>query len=193
MDNEIISVRELSRRIGTSDKAILKAINLGKIIKCLVKDDKGVNKIDYKKAVVELKEIGFGRSYAKKNEKQVQKELKRTEPTILTGIDEETGQTIAIGGLTKESTFADANRIKTIYQAQLIALEIKEKEKVLVNREDVYRDLYEFGIEVKKKMIGIADRFTDQLIALANDRRSFNSLLSKAIEDELDILSKYES
>ena len=193
MDNEIISVRELSRRIGTSDKAILKAINLGKIIKCLVKDDKGVNKIDYKKAVVELKEIGFGRSYAKKNEKQVQKELKRTEPTILTGIDEETGQTIAIGGLTKESTFADANRIKTIYQAQLIALDIKEKEKVLVNREEVYRDLYEFGIEVKKKMIGIADRFTDQLIALANDRQSFNSLLSKAIEDELDILSKYES
>ena len=67
-NSNIISVRELAQRIGSSDKAILKAINVGRIVNCVVKNDKGINKIDYEKALFELKEINFNSLSSKKTD-----------------------------------------------------------------------------------------------------------------------------
>ena len=97
-----------------------------------------------------------------------------------------------VGGLTKESTYADAMRLEKIFKAQIACLDSEEKNKVLVNRDEVYSTLFDFGNQVKSKMLNIADRITDDLIALSNDRDAFYSLLSKSIEYELQILSEIE-
>ena len=200
MDNEIISVRELSRRIGTSDKAILKAINIGRIVNCVVKNDKGTNKIDYEKALIELKEINFNSLSSKKTEikekkhsNNHEKQPKQDNSKILTKKNEETGEEEYVGGLGPETTLITATRAEKIYKAQLLCLEVDKQKGILVDKKEVYADLYEFGLEVKKKLLAIPDRITDQLIALSNDRMKFNSLLSLTIETELEILSRHEN
>lgn len=184
---EKISLREFARRLNVDVKIIQRAIANNKINEGHIIED-GKKKIIYEIALKECEAFGIGDRKKAKVVEQVEKVRKEythkeRQPLVISD---------GIGGLTKTSTYADALRLEKIYKAQIACLDSEEKNRVLVNRDEVYATLFDFGNQVKSKMLNIADRITDDLIALSNDRDAFYSLLSKSIEDELQILSEIE-
>lgn len=187
---EYISYREFARRLKVDLKTIQRAVSSNKIKDGAIIED-GKKKIIYETALHECNLLGIGAKNrviieglsSKQNDAKENKvDGNQKDHKIINGI----------GGLNKDSTYADALRMEKIFKAQLACLDSEEKNKVLVNRDEVYSTLFDFGNQIKSKMLNIADRITDDLIALSNDRDDFYSLLSKSIEDELQILSEIE-
>ena len=54
----------------------------------------------------------------------------------------------------------------------------------------MYASLYDYGVKIKTRLLAIPDRITDELISVADNRNEFYKLLSTAITDALEILSK---
>ena len=179
MKQEIISLREFSRRLEVSEKTIRDGIRLGKIKKG-VTEVKGKSQIIYDIAKKECEEIGLG--YRAK--------LRRGED-IPPPKKEKVPEPDGIAGLDGTTSLAQAQRAEKIFKAQLASLEVEEKAGILVRRDEVYRELFEFGQEIKSGLQSIPDRITDELMAIS-DRDAFHSLLSKSIEDELLRLSKFK-
>ena len=70
-------------------------------------------------------------------------------------------------------------------------LEYKEKEGSLVNKEDVYSQLFEFHQEVRNSLLAIPDRITDTVLALYEDRNKVHQLIYESIHGELIKLKRF--
>jgi len=180
MEQEIISGREFSRRMGVSEKSIRDAIKIGKI-------SDGIKMVDGKpKIIFEIAKREFAENNIGGQTKYRAGEESDVQPTNYESSDE------PVAGLDGTATLAQATRAEKIFKAQKACLEVEELQGTLVRKEEVYRQLYQFGNVIKSSLQAIPDRITDELISLSSDRDAFYRLLSESIDEELLKLSEFK-
>lgn len=170
---ERISQREYARRLGLSNEAVSKAIREGKI-------DRGWDKVEGK-IIVEYANIEWGALHLNTSMPSLfpQEILEATEEQSLQ-------RPPVIGGkglsLTNESSFAEAKRVREIIQAQLAALDLRERKEELVKKDEVYKQLYAFGQQMRMALMAIPDRSIDGILASKNRTEAYNILSASLLE-----------
>lgn len=170
---ERISQREYARRLGISNEAVSKAIREGKI-------DRGWDKVDGK-IIVEYANIEWGTLHMSTALPSL------FSPEELETTEERPVQRLANTGqkglsLTNESSFAEAKRVREIIQAQLAALDLKERKEELVKKDEVYKQLYTFGQQMRLTLLATPDRGIDAILAAKNRTEAYNILSATIIE-----------
>ena len=186
---DIISLREFARRLGIGEKTIRDGIAKGKIVDGVTYDEKGKPKIKYSVAIIEANSMGLGAKVLGSKEpeqgfpKPRPRELRKAEGLI---------RELDGDGFEPEDNlpYADALRKKENYIAGLKQLEYLEKRGNLVDKAEVYAQLFEFGKEIRSEFESMPGRISDKLAAcqdssaiaeaLANEIRK---ALSRLIED----------
>lgn len=163
---ERISLREFARLMNVDNKLIRRAVENGGIT-AFVREGKNYL-FDFEEAKTQFDDLGIG----------MNKELTETEKIQLTNLSADT------------ASYAESKRRDAFFKSELSRMEMEEKAGSLVSKSEVYRELFNFGAEVKSKIISIPDRFTDELISTANNRNLFYNLLKKMIQTELNLLSE---
>lgn len=173
-----ISIREFARRVGCSDTSIRKAIKAQKIVKGIVHVADGRDKLDYDIAFKEWS-ASYDPSYPS-NDKLRSKMMNAPETPV----------EAPAGGDT--SSMAAAKRAQAILKAKILEIELKEKQKRLVDKQQVYMALFEAGKEVKASIMAVPDRVIDAVFS-AKTRNDAHTILTKALIDALDVLSDINS
>lgn len=179
---ERISQREYAKRLGISNEAVSKAIREGKI-------DRGWDKKEGK-IIVEYANREWGALHLKTN---VSRLLQQEPGEDLQQSGEWQSAAGKKGGLTlnNESSFADAKRVREIIHAQLAALDLKERKEELVKKEEVYKQLYAFGQQVRVAVMTTADRSIDTILVAKNRMEAYN-ILSACLLEALEGLTNVE-
>ncbi|MCO5285195.1 MAG: hypothetical protein M9898_02135 [Chitinophagaceae bacterium] len=171
---EAISIREFARRVETNERNVREAIRRGNIMEGY---DKKAKKIIFE---VAYKEWGI---YFK--ERKLRKEMKQ-----ITTADLRTIENINIEEITLSvnDPALVLERKHNYIKASRDLLKLKTEAGELQNKEDVYRELFSFGKEVRLKLQSIPDRIIDQLITL--NRNDAHKLLSETINESLQKIAE---
>lgn len=172
--DNIISISEYARRCGVTRGAIQKAIKSGRITKGY---DLKAKKIV---AIEADKEYGFNTVIKKTNEK-IKHSVTQDRLEDLTNIP------VSEITISANDFATDADRKMVIIKAQRELLKLKTESGELVNKDAVYKELFEFGKEVRMSLQAIPDRIIDQLITL--NRNEAHKLLTESINETLSKLS----
>lgn len=174
-DKENLSIRAYARRCGITDGAVRKAIKAGTISKGYDAKNKKII------PAIADKEYGFNIQIDKINEK-IKKSISQQK------LDEYSGVEVMDIQLLPEDTKPEAERKQVIIKAQLDLLKLKNESGELVNREEVYKQLFVYGKEIRMSLQAIPDRIIDRLITL--NRNEAHKLLSENLNEVLTKLTK---
>lgn len=165
-----VSIREYAKDLGVSDNSIRYAIKTGKITK-------GYD-VKNKKIIVEEadKEYGFVLRVKKNNEK-LKKSFSSKDLEDIEGVN------IEEITIKKDDTIVDIERKHAYIKAQRDLLKLKTEAGELQNKEDTYRELFNFGKEVRLAFQSLPDRIIDQIITM--ERNKAHKLLAENINDVL--------
>lgn len=176
MSQELVSIREYSRRRGTSDTAIHKAIRSGKIVVGLV--EKGGKKF-INPAVADVE-------WSSRRDPNYERKTQSGKLLFTDKNSEEVAPPSA-----QSASMASARTASAVYKAKILELEMKQKQGVLVERDQVYKALFVAGQEVRTSLLAIPDRFIDNILA-SHSRNEAHKLLYDAIADALEQLSELD-
>ncbi len=87
------------------------------------------------------------------------------------------------------TTVTEANKQKLIYQAKRERVKYEQEIGKLVDKEQVYKELFKRGQEIREALLAVPDRVIDQLRA-AKSRAKAHKILTDAIHEELTRLGK---
>jgi len=170
---EKLSIREFAKRVGVSDVAVGKAIRSGKIVNGIDYSNPKRPKIDPE---IALKEWGkhVNPNYNREQTEKIQQHAEASSaPADVAG-----GRSIA-----------EIKRQQAEVKLRISALELKEKQGQLVDKDKVYKALFAAGQEVRTALQSIPDRVIDDLLA-AQTRNESHQILFNAIADTLEMLSE---
>lgn len=175
MQQEVISVREFSRRVGCSDVAVHKAIKAGKIVRGVKRDGRGRPAI-----IPDIALIEWGKNYDPNyvSNSKLKENLSGAPPS-------EQAPSADAGSL------AAAKRAQAVFKAKILEIELKEKQGRLIDKQQVYMALFEAGKEVKTSIMSVPDRVIDAIYS-AKSRNEAHTILTKALVEALDILSEID-
>lgn len=182
MDTDIISLAEFGRRIGVGEKTIRDGIKLGKISKG-VKVVNGKAKIVYSIAVIEAHQIGLGQKAF--TAKGIESNVKKESPP---GPEKEEEDPEHIAGLGPETSLITANRAERIFKAQLACLEVEQKAGTLVNKAEVYSQLFDFGKEMTTEFETMPSKIVHKIISCQNDENKISEIMGIEIRKSLNKL-----
>ena len=183
--SELISFRECARRLKVGEKTIRDAVGLNKITTVL--DENGNKKINFKTAKKQAEEFNIGaKAQYGKEPDQLPKQTKKEKPKENNPVSSEN---IELNDL---STMATAQKAEKIAKAKLAQLELEERIGNLINKDECYRELFQYGTEMRNSFLSIPDRITDNLISLAHDRNAFHTMLVDSLTEVLSQLSQFE-
>jgi len=177
------SIRSYARHKKVSDTTIHKARKSGVLTeRCFTTNPKNGRPMIYR----ELADLDWAANY--------NPNYTRVTKAVL----EDTGQTATnhqvITGkanpLTGARSLAEIKRLQGEIDLQVKALDLKKKKGELVNKAEVYAELFEFGKTIRTAFQVLPDRVTDDLMA-TKDREVFHTILSGAITEVLEKLSTY--
>jgi len=174
---EKISIRKYSKLVGVSHTAVAKAITAGHI-------SKGWDSI-LKKVIVGFANSEWGNDIIQKNgqgKTQKQNDGVSFKKSLSAGNDLEQ---------TKENiSYSEARRRKEIYNAELSRILALKEQGLYVEKEKVYKALYDYGQTLRKALQAIPDRIIDNVLA-AKNRFEAHSILLNEINDVLETLTKF--
>lgn len=188
MENEKLSIRQFAKLVGVSDVAVGKAIKTGKIVKAIDWSNPKRPKID---PILAVKEWGrntdpsSGRSDKINDTMEVVPKGKKVSPTEKYEVVRETEPQPAHGG----RSITEIKRQTAEVKLRLAAVELKQKQGQLVDKDLVYRSLFAAGQEMRTAMQSIPDRCIDNIMA-AQDRNEAHTILYNEITYALERLSE---
>ena len=191
MYNDIISLREFARRLGCGEKTIRDGIAKGKIKDGVIVEN-GKPKIKFSIAIVEAKNIGLGAKVIIQSEstpelvhRVIPKQKVLSEATEKPDNENEEDH---IAGLGPETSLITANRAERIFKAQLACLEVEQKSGTLVNKAEVYSQLFSFGKEIRSEFESMPGKIVSSIISCQNDESKIAELLANEIRKSLSKL-----
>lgn len=173
MSNDIISLREFARRLNIGEKTIRDGVRLGKISKGVIIEN-GKPKINYPVALIEAQSIGLGHK-AMTNKGIEPQEAKQTIPKEL-----KPDESVTISSIDESTTFIEATRIQKVGQARTAIMEADRMAGTLVNKSEVYIQLFEFGTHIRSEFESMPGRIAPK-IATINDSSRVAEMLAKEI------------
>lgn len=171
-----LSIRAYAKRIGVSHASIQKAIKAGKISKGYDSETKTIN------PDIADQEYGFQTEIKKIGEK-LKENISQQQLDAYSGVD------VVEIQISHQDTAPEALRKQIIIKAQLDLLKLKTESGQLVNKEEVYKEIYAYGKEIRMSLQAIPDRIIDQLLTM--DRNDAHKLLTESINESLIKLTTY--
>lgn len=204
---EIISIREFARRVNTSDMTIRKYITKGKIPESSVTrdEDKKVSGILFDDALAAWKKYNNYTELVEVEEKPLPKFIKAAKQMAGTSVT--VSERIAAAKERKakqksedghpEQTEMDLEKMEVLEaerreksaKAQMAELNLERELGKLVNRAEVEKSLFTFGIEIRDNIMAIGDRVID-LIRAADDRQEALNILNIELNKALLALAQ---
>lgn len=207
---ERISQREFARRLNISNEAVSRAVKDGKIVKGW---DKKANKIVFERAMEEwgnlhLEATAEGEEATAEVVKRLQdtqapQQPKPQAPPQITkprkekdpdnseqdAFDELEEYELA---LSARAPFAEALRVEKVAKAKQEIIKLKKETGTLVNKAEVYRQLFYFGQSVRSAMLVIPDRAIDEILAAPN-RGTAHQILTKYVHEALTKITEIDT
>lgn len=175
---EAISIKEYARRKGCSDTAVRKAIAAGKITKGVIDRDTKRPKILPSVADKEWA-TNFNPAYVR--DAPIQNKL-------LEQVQEAPPAPVPDG----RKSLAELKRLQAEVRLQHEAILLREKKGQLVDKDHVYRALFEAGQQIRSAMMAMPDRVIDGLMA-ADSRNEAHTILTQAIIEALEVVTNVEA
>ena len=169
-----LSQRKYSELLGVSHTAVAKAIRNGLI-------NNGWDSVS-KKIIVNIANEEWGNSVIQKT----QKEKKADQPISFEESHLPKGATTPIPG---EMSIGDARRLKEIYNAEMARVEALRQQGLYVEKDLVYKQLFEYGKQLRIDMQAIPGRIVDKILD-TRDRFTVQNLIINEINDVLEKLAK---
>lgn len=178
-ESKPVTLRQYAKMCDTSHQTVSAAIEKGRIVE-------GYDP-EAKKIWPELADLEWGLAFRAKRIN------KRLAENIVTQdrLDDLSEITVAEMQIDPHDTIGEAERKKLIIQSQRELIKLKTESGELVNREAMYREMFEFGKEIRMGLQVIPDRIIDRLITLP--RNEAHKLLVESINEALEKLSNEES
>jgi len=195
-DEDIISVSAFARKLEVDEKLIRRGIANGKL-KDGVITIKGKSKIILSVALIEAKKAGIGLrlSTNKIDKPQKKQTVSKPEPVKQTAKPKQANASIEDFEINdnfnpdQESlTYADALKKKENYIAGIKKLEFLEKRKTLVNKTEVYSQLFDFGKEIRSEFESLPGKIGAKLAACGGDSSKISETLANEIRNSLSKL-----
>ncbi|MFZ4546738.1 MAG: hypothetical protein ACOYN4_04855 [Bacteroidales bacterium] len=186
---DIISLREFARRLGVDEKIIRRGIANGKIKDGVIVEN-GKPKIKFSVAIVEARNIGLGAkaNAINDNSKPIKQAIKPAKhkpdpednntPEITDNFDPDQ----------EALSYADALKKKENYIAGIKKLEFLEKRKTLVNKSEVYSQLFDFGKEIRSEFESLPGKIGSKLADCGSDSSKISETLANEIRNSLSKL-----
>lgn len=189
-----ITITEFARRMGVDESTVREAVKSGKIT------EQAVDRTNPRRPriIEEIAVKDWAQNYAPRhiqndelNDRLLGKIMPLPElPEGMEDFDdgpvEEVDDMIKVR---KTASLAEAKRVEAIYKAKTAALEYAEKKKTLVSRAKLDKELFALGQEVSSAMLGIPDKWIDNILA-TDSRMEAHSMLYSAITEALEAMSK---
>lgn len=193
---EKISQREYARRLGVSNEAVRKAIAAGKISKGW---DKVNEKIIWEKANEEWGNIHKqANAESEAAEAEARKRVQSYSPPPAPRgkrQDPEDTEEDALSELNEfaltvasDAPFAEALRVEKVAKARQEVIKLRELQGSLVNKSEVYKQLFGFGQSVRQAALAVPDRCIDEVIAQPT-RAEAHQIMTKYLHEALEKLS----
>lgn len=196
-DTTKISIREFARLLGVSDVAVGKAIKSGKIVHAIDWTNPKRPKLDPVKAAEE-----WGKNYdptraqtdkfsegvkvvAKSEEPKPPKPPKEKQAPQFEVVREKPEPHPAQGG----RSITEIKRQTAEVKLRLAAVELKQRQGQLVDKDQVYRSLFAAGQEMRTALQAVPDRCIDNILA-ASDRSEAHAILYAEITNALERLTE---
>jgi hypothetical protein len=193
-ETEAISIKEYARRKGCSDTAVRKAIASGKIVKGVIDQKTARPKI-----IPSIADVEWSRNINPAYERvfKLKPEPKPRAPKKAAAVPTknivETRREISEQPLTpKGRSYHDIKTLQAEVKLQYEMLTLKEKKGELVDKKQVYRQLFEIGQQLKSGLLTLPDRVIDAIFS-APSRNDAHTVLTKAIIDELESISQFKN
>jgi len=206
--NGWVKISEFGRLIKLNEKTILAAIKRGSIpATCADRVGTGATSPYYIDPLPAAQHwyscLNANHPLTRPLREGLEKYIKKIDPTFSADSTDGKTNTPPVGDIKKEgfkitanTPYAEAARIEKIIKAQKEFLDLKEREKTLVQKDKVKKQLFEFGKELRDALLYIPDRITDDIIASTENRTKVRNIIYDAIAAELQRLSelnkKYE-
>jgi predicted transcriptional regulator len=183
MSEERISIREYARRVGVSDTAVRKCIKAEKIVRGVVYDANGKPYI-----IPSIANAEWAKSYDPSYERVTQSGGRAT---VYSAAPQPIEDAVAPPSTnqTTDTSLAAARRAQAVYKAKILEMEMKQKQGSLVNKDQVYKELFEAGKELRQSFEKLPDRIIDDILA-ARTRNDAHLILKDSIFDILNGLTE---
>lgn len=183
MKSQTISLREFARRMSVTDKTIRDGIKNKKIVRGLITEN-GKHQIIYEIAAKEFEESGLGHRARLKQEEPTPPPAKKTQKERQPA-KQENSETEE---LSENTTLATANRLERIYKARKAKAEAEVLEGTLVNKQEVYLHLFEFGRQIRKEFETLKTRLSPVLLECGSDKMKIDEAIDKSVYESLSKL-----
>lgn len=174
---EGISITEYGRRKGVSHTAVNRAIESGRLVKGFRVLANGRKEIIPSIADKEWASNTNPDHWASKYSTAGGRTAKEVDP-------EETKAA-------RSSTLNQAKQAQAVFAAKLSELEYKKKAGQLVEKEKVYKTLFDFGKELRNDLLAIPDRIIDDILGAPN-RMDALTLLYDELANVLEKATNWE-
>jgi transcriptional regulator with XRE-family HTH domain len=204
---ENISIREFARRVGTSDMTIRKYLKKGKIPESAIVLDENQKPsgLFFEEALEAWKKYNSYTPLVEQEEKPLPKIIKAAKQHAGTAVSlserivhakERKAQQLKDAGHPEQTEMdmekmevLEAERREKSAKAQLAEINLEERIGKLVNKAEVEKSLFTFGIEIRDNIMSIGDRVID-LIRAADDRQEALNILNIELNKALYALSQ---
>lgn len=196
----VTSIRNYAKLKSCDEGTVRHAIKTGKIKAGVVKQNNRIIGVD-----IEIADKEWAENYDSgrvKNEnlfnslKVTAKKIKsKTTKTPEEIQEEEIKEAMASKDIFEEDedlnaiNIQEAKRKEALAKARLMNLELLEKQKALIPASVARKALFDFGVETKNAMVGVADIAVDHVLAASN-RQTALTILKNIIVSELEKLAK---
>ncbi len=181
--SEWVSLREYARRKGVSDTAIRKSIKAGKISLALRTNPKN-GRPEINPAIADDE---WSRNHNPMQERTTRSGVPNAS---IHGGQANEAPASASGAYSQvgEQTLAAAKRATAVYKAKMSELEYKQKAGQLIDAEKVRRSLYEFGAQVRERVLKVPDLVVDRVLA-TKTRNEAHIMLMTELNSALESLT----
>jgi len=184
---EELTIAKFAEYIGVTRQAIYKAIKSGRISSSLTPDGKRVRKEAGRLEYFEMTDP----SQQRKHHKAVLLEAKHSGELVDSKKDAPASAP-PVNSDASGISFNEAKRKEMIIRAATREVELKQLMGKLVDKDNVYRELFNAGKELRVAIMAIPDRVIDDLLACLT-RNEAHALLYKELSHTLEMLSDIEN
>lgn len=186
---ETISQRDFANKLGVNEALIRRCIKQGKILKGVTLVNNRP-RIIYSIAKEEAEAAGIGLKTNKVKPEERIKELEKSIKELSKFVDPSSHGNNASQVDTELGImpYAKAIQYKENWLARIRELEYLEKKETLVNKADVYSQLFDFGKEIRSEFESLPGRIGSKIVSIGNDVSEVEKLLANEIRNSLSKL-----
>lgn len=191
---EWVKITEYAKSLKISHQAVKEAINKGRIPASAVRIEKAVKgggrynqNIFINKQKADIAWVGSENAYRMNKSQEAKDTILKLRKEL-----EDSGMLLPKYEEDKESDFIDFNeaqRREKVAKAHIASLELLKLQGTLVQKDLVYKQLFEAGSQLRTSIMAVPDRITSEVISAGNNKSLVRKIIADALNEALQGLT----